>query len=200
MKEQILRKTAELFLSLGVKSVTMDDIASSLGISKKTLYTHFPRKAELVKATAFHVFDQISAGVSEIKLQQQDPIDELYAIKDFVLAQLNNQKTSPQYQLKKYYPKISAMLRKKQLELMQDLIEKNLNRGIMAGLYRRELDIDFITRIYFIGIIGIKDRDLFFEDRYAIDELMEKHLEYHFRAIITPQGLKSLQKRLKATP
>lgn len=192
MKESILSKAAEKFLNLGVKSVTMDEIATELGISKKTIYAHFATKTKLVEATALFVFERISEGVKTIRDEKNDPIEEMYEIKKFACQHLKNEKSSPQFQLQKYYPRIYSTIKSKQQKLLEDQIQKNLNRGIQKGLYRPDLPVEFTSRIYFIGMLGIKDRDLFPESEFSTSELIEKHLEYHLRAIITEKGLKTL--------
>ena len=198
MKENILTKAAELFLTLGVKSVTMDEIAAALGISKKTIYTHFSTKTKLVEATALFVFENVSSGINRIREEENDPIDELYVIKNFACEHLKNEKSSPQHQLQKYYPRIFETIKTKQQGLLEDQIKANLKRGISEGIYRRDLPLDFTSRIYFVGMIGIKDRDLFPESDYSTAELIEKHLEYHLRAIVTEKGLDYLNSLLKS--
>ena len=78
MKEKIITKAAEMFLSLGFKSVTMDDISNEMGISKKTIYTHFNNKTQLVKESVLKVFEEISCGIDAIQDLEKDPIEELY--------------------------------------------------------------------------------------------------------------------------
>lgn len=182
-----------MFLTLGVKSVTMDEIAAELGISKKTIYTHFPTKTKLIDATANYLFETISAGIQNIKQENKDPIEELFAIKNFACVHLKDEKSSPQHQLQKYYPKIFFSIREKQRVVLEDLTRHNLQKGIEKGVYRNELPVEFISRIYFIGILGIKDDDHFPEPEFSTNELTEMHLEYHLRSIVTPKGLKKLE-------
>ncbi|WP_029038234.1 TetR/AcrR family transcriptional regulator [Salinimicrobium xinjiangense] len=198
MKEQVLSKAAELFLTFGVKSVTMDEIAGEMGISKKTIYAHFPTKTKLIEATAFYVFEQISTGIQSIRNENNDPIEELFQIKDFACQHLKDEKSSPQYQLQKYYPKIYSTVREKQKNILEGLTKENLENGIREGVYRSDLPVEFISRIYFIGIVGIKDREFFAEGEFSMNELTEMHLEYHLRAIVTPRGLKKLETLLKS--
>jgi AcrR family transcriptional regulator len=66
MKDQILTKATDLFLTLGFKSVTMDDIASEMGISKKTIYLHYSNKDQLVEDSTMHLFETISGGIDQI--------------------------------------------------------------------------------------------------------------------------------------
>lgn len=197
MKEKILHKAGELFLTLGFKSVTMDDIANEMGISKKTIYTHYKNKTQLVKATTLHLFEIISTGIDCICALHKNPIEELYEIKKLVMLHLKNEKSSPQYQLQKYYPEIYNSLKIKKFEIMQDCVVENLNKGISEGLYRKNLNVDFAFRIYFLGINGIKDETLFPFENFPKIKLMENYLEYHLRGIVTKEGLKTLHKIIK---
>jgi len=197
MKEKILKKAIDLFLNFGFKSVTMDDIARDLAISKKTIYSHFSTKLKLVKASTFYVFEQINAGICSICTIDQNPIEEIYLIKSLVMEQLKGEKSSPQYQLQKYYPKIFEALKQKQFESVNECITKNLKNGIEQGFYRKEIDINLITRLYFNGIIGIKNVELFPTETFSNTYLMNNYLEYHIRAIATEKGLKTLKKLSK---
>lgn len=199
VKEKLLAKSAEMFLNLGVKSVTMDEIAAEMGISKKTIYAHFPTKTKLIEATALYVFENISCGIDKIREENKDPLEELYIIKNFALDNLKDEKSSPQYQLQKYYPKIFTTIKTRQQKMMRELILENLQKGIDQGLYRADLPLDFTTRIYFVGMLGIKDRDFFPEKDYTTSELVEKHLEYHLRAIVTEKGMRKLNELLNST-
>ncbi|MBZ0327814.1 MAG: TetR/AcrR family transcriptional regulator [Altibacter sp.] len=197
MKQKIIQTAAELFLNLGFKSVTMDDIASHMGISKKTIYSHFNNKTELVHKATLCVFHEVICGIDHIRNLEKDPIEELYEIKKFAMMQLKNEKSSPQYQLQKYYPEIYNTLKEKQFEKMHECTVVNLKRGIALGLYRESLDVEFVSRIYFIGVSGLKEDALFPVQKFPKAELMEHYLEYHLRGIVTAEGLKTLNKFIK---
>ena len=193
MREKILETAAELFLTFGFKSVTMDDIAEKIGISKKTIYAHFSTKTKLVQATTEYLFAKINKGIDEIIAKRENPITENYAIKRFVMHNLKGEKTSPHYQLQKYYPKILENLKEQQYCLLENCVVSNLQRGIEEGYYRNEVPVDFISRLHFLGMMGIKDKNLFSAEEYTEEYLMENFLEYHLRAICTPKGIKKLE-------
>jgi AcrR family transcriptional regulator len=197
MKNKILEKSKELFLNLGFKSVTMDEIATSLGVSKKTIYKYFKNKTELVDAVTHFMFDTICSGIDDICELEMNPIDELFSIKKLVMENLKDEKSSPQYQLQKYYPKIYSSLKQKQFLVMQNFVIKNLKKGIEIGLYRTDIDLQFISRIYFNGMVGIKDKDLFPLNDYSMKTLMNYYLEYHLRGICSEKGKQQLEKQLK---
>ncbi|HSM63582.1 MAG TPA: TetR/AcrR family transcriptional regulator [Gillisia sp.] len=200
MQDKILHKAVDLFLNFGFKSVTMDDIATEMGISKKTIYAHFSTKTKLVEAASLHIFDVISTGISCISAKKLNVIEETFEIKNFAMKHLNNERSSPQYQLNKYYPKIASILKNKQFEIMQSCVVDNINRGIETEIYRKNLPVSFISRIYFIGITGIKDNDLFPTEEFTTQGLMENYLEYHLRAIVTKKGLKTLNQFINNIP
>lgn len=197
MKDKILYTAGEMFLNLGFKSVTMDDIAKEIGVSKKTIYSHFKNKTELVEEVTASLFCTICNGIDLIHEQQKNPIIELFEIKKFVMLHLKDEKSSPQYQLQKYYPKIFAELKEKQFGFMQECIQENLHRGLKKGLFRETIDVGFISRIYFNGMMAIKDPSLFPLQKFSMNELMDFYLEYHLRGICTVKGIEVLENELK---
>lgn len=192
MRELILNRSAQMFLNLGFRSVTMDDIAAELGISKKTIYLHFKNKTDLVEAAVFHVFETICQKIEMVCNTEISPIRELYEIKKVVRDQLKHESSSPYNQLKKYYPQLFSQLIRKQYEVMIDSVTENIRRGIELGLFREDIDPFFISRIYFSGMNSIKDEELFPHDSHSIQYLTSLFLEYHLRAIVTPKGLEEL--------
>tara|TARA_B100000768_G_scaffold57416_1_gene55709 strand:+ start:171 stop:788 length:618 start_codon:yes stop_codon:yes gene_type:complete len=196
MKEKIIKKAEELFLTLGFKSITMDDIANTMGISKKTIYAHFTNKTELVEVVTFEALNQIHLGIDKIRETSTNPIEELYQTKMFVMTYLKNEKVSPQFQLKKYYPKIYNLLTIKQFEKMNSCVMESLKKGVDTGLFRVEINLEFISRMYFSGMNGIRDITVFPETLFNKHYIFESYLEYHLRAIVTEEGLHLLNNYL----
>lgn len=192
MREKIISKSTELFLTLGFKSVTMDDIANEMGISKKTIYVHFENKTKLIEATTLEMFDLIACGIEGIQGLEKDPISEIYEIKKLVMEHLKDEKSSPYHQLQKYYPKIFNSVRTKQYNLMENCVASNLSRGIALGLFRESIEIDFISKIYFSCMMALKDKGLFPLHNISMHTLMNQFLEYHLRGISTPKGIEKL--------
>lgn len=195
MKEKIIQTTTELFLNLGFKSVTMDDIAEKMAISKKTIYTHFSNKTALVEATTLYIFDKISAIIQEIEDRSPNPIEETFEIKEVISHYLKGEKTSPEYQLKKYYPKIYAKLDVLKKGIINTCFKESMQRGIAEGYFRNDLNIDLISKFYYICITAIKNDDIFNDGDVNI--AMQNYLEYHIRAIATEKGLQTLNKLLQ---
>ena len=192
MKESIVNHAIPLFLQFGFKSVTVDDLALKMSISKKTIYTHFPTKEQLVETSVMKHFDLVIDKILSICQHSKDPIIELYQIKKEVSKYLSNEKNSPIYQLQKYYNTIYQKLKQKEFNALGSMFSASLNRGINIGLFRSGIDIDFVTRIFFNGIRGIQDIELFPIDQFKMEHLLINFSEYHLRAICTPEGIQKL--------
>ena len=197
LEKSIVNTSTELFLTLGFKSVTMDDIAEEMKISKKTIYTFFANKEALVQSVVFSMYNYITTNLAQIREKANNPISELYEVKMFIMHQLKGEKTSPQHQLRKYYPNIHNELQKKQFDFMTKSVKKSLTKGVEMKLFRPSIDIDFISRMYFNGMVGIKNVDMFPTDKYSPEQLMENYLDYHLRAIVTEEGMKLLSSYIK---
>lgn len=193
MKKKILETARTEFIQYGFKSVTMDDIAKLLSISKKTIYEHFANKTELVKACVEFVFDELSQDISQIQKLESNPIEGLFEIKKIAIKHMANKSRSPQFQLQKYYPEIYTKLKQKELKTMGKGFKKSLKRGIEMKLFRPAIDIEFITRLYFNGITGLRNPELFPATEYDSRELLENYLDYHLRAIATTKGIALLE-------
>jgi AcrR family transcriptional regulator len=196
MRQEIIDKASEMFLNLGFKSVTMDDLANEMGISKKTIYTHFANKTKLVEATTNHVFHLVCNGIDCIRDENNNPICELFQINTFIKTLLKNEKVGPQYQLQKYYPKIFKTLKSGQFEIMNECVVNNLQRGIAQGLYRENINPEMVARYYYLGATGIKDFDLFPPEKFNPQEVIDAYLEYHLRGIVTKKGELELIKHI----
>ncbi|NBC58718.1 MAG: TetR family transcriptional regulator [Bacteroidetes bacterium] len=194
MKMKIIKQASDLFLEYGFKSVTMDDLCERLGISKKTIYDHFDTKTQLVKETTDHIFQHISCTIDDICQQNLDPIAETLAIKNQVMKHLKNEKSSPQFQLQKYYPNISHSLKQKQWDKMYECYRDNLKRGIEQGFYRKGIDIECVFRFYYNGMNLVKDQKVFPHQAFSSAHVKDQYLEYHLRGIATAKGLERLEK------
>lgn len=197
MRNKIIYTATDLFLKLGVRSITMNDIANELGISKKTIYEHFDNKTELIKQCSFSFAKSITEDINAVCALNKNPIEEMFEIKKVVLAKLKRVQFSPQFQLQKYYPKISEAVQKSQFEQITFCTISNLERGMVDGVYRKNIDPDLIARFYFNGITGIRNKDIFPQQDFSASYISDEFLEYHLRGIATPEGLSLLNNFIK---
>ncbi|MFL9843162.1 TetR/AcrR family transcriptional regulator [Flavobacterium rhizosphaerae] len=197
MKEAILDKATEMYMKMGLKGVTLDDIAQEMGISKKTIYQHFSNKNSLVEAVCMEIVDTIKCNIDNINASIHDPMEELFEIRRYVKQTVEGKYQLIIYQLNRFFPEIAQKLRSNQFDKMYTSVKSNIERGMAMGLYRKELDKEFISRIYFIGVSSTKDNEIFHEELFNIGKTTNLFLEYHLRAICTPKGIALLERYLK---
>ena len=97
-------------------------------------------------------------------------------------------------QLQKFYPEIYENLKDRELDLVRDIFQKSLLNGIKLGYFRKEINTDFITRIYINGMRGVRDIKLFPLDEFKLEKVIEDFIEYHLRAISTKKGITLLNR------
>ncbi|MGO1730065.1 MAG: TetR/AcrR family transcriptional regulator [Flavobacteriaceae bacterium] len=198
MRNQIIRKATEMFLELGFKSVTMDDLAHELSVSKKTIYDLVGKKSTLVELVVQSVIAEIDVEMSDVSSQEFDAITEMFAFRDIVVKRLRNQKASPQFQLKKYYPKIYDKYRGKQIDIMSQNIKKNILKGVQEAYCYDDLSINFVVNLYIVGLLDIKNEELLNVDQFTQKQLYHEFVLYHLRSVTTQKGQWKMNEILKA--
>jgi AcrR family transcriptional regulator len=197
MKDTILKKAGDIFLKLGFKSVTMDDIANELAISKKTIYKFFKNKEELVDNTVFFLHETMYEAVVSICDVGYNAIQENFEIRKMFKDLLKNSDDSPMFQLKKYYPKTFKKIMAKEYTMFKDCILQNIEKGIQEGLYRKDINVELTTKFYFSLAMSVHDSNLYTYNKNTLNKLETSVLEYHTRAIATLKGLSVLEEQLE---
>ena len=194
MKDKIIHKATELFLKLGFKSVTMDDIACEMCISKKTIYKFFGNKEELIEEGTTAIQCQMEQTIDAIVSKNHNAIVENFEIRKMFTEMFKSAGTSPLYQLKKHYPEIYTSIINRQIEECKRCFTKNIEKGIGEGLYRNDIKIPMVVKFYYELIFSINAQDI---SEVEISAIEYEALEYHIRAIATPAGITELENQLK---
>lgn len=193
MDDKIIAKATDMFLKLGFKSVTMDDIAAEMGISKKTIYKYFINKEVLIEKATEAMHKQLHLKIEAIMSQNHNPIRENFEIRKMFKGMFQSADTSPLYQLKKHYPEIHQKTTCRELEDCFLFLRQNIDRGIYLGLYRKNLDIEKAIKFYYMLIFQINEET---QSEKEAQELELAVLEYHTRAIATDKGIRELELNL----
>lgn len=195
-KNIILEKSGEIFLKYGFKSVTMDDVAHQLAISKKTIYKYFKTKEKLVDNVITQMHAKMYNQVIEICKMNYNAIQENFEIKKMFKDLMNISGESPMFQLQKYYPEIYDKLITNEFSMFKECISANIQNGIKEGLYRKDLDVELMTKFYFSLIMSVHDSNLYVNTKQPLNKLEYEVLIYHTRAIATPEGIKILEEQV----
>jgi len=127
-----------MFLKLGFKSVTMDDIACEMCISKKTIYKYFSNKEMLIEEGTEVVHQKIHTLMNEVIAQNHNAIAENFLMREMFKEMFQSFDHSPAYQLKKHYPEIYQKMMANEIEDCSNVFRQNIEKGIAQGLYRAE--------------------------------------------------------------
>lgn len=196
MKEKIIQKATDMFLKLGFKSITMDDIAGEMCISKKTIYKYFINKEVLIAESTATMHKALHGIIETIIAREYDPIKENFEIRKLFKETFQNADTSPLYQLKKHYPELYESVMDNEQDDCYRFLKHNIERGIAQGLYRTDTDIQTVTRFYYILIFHINET---VASEAEAQRLELSALEYHTRAIATEKGVQLLENHLSNT-
>lgn len=196
MKEKIIKKATDMFLKLGFKSVTMDDIACEMCISKKTIYKYFHNKEVLIEEATEIAHQNIHKIIDEIVSKNYNAIEENFEIRKMFKEMFQSLDNSPAFQLKKHYPEVYSKIMENEINDCNTMFTQNIIKGKEQGLYRDDLDIETYVRFYYTLIFSINETI----PSGSEAQTLERHaLEYHTRAMATPNGIIELQKQLLHT-
>ena len=195
MKETILQCAEKLFLTDGFKKVTMDIIAKTLRISKKTIYIHFRNKESLVNDVVTFSLDKVQSKIRELQSSGLHPIDEIFEIKKLVSEHLLEERSSPLQQLKTFYGNIYKLFYIKAFDIVEESIKKNFEKGTEQGVYTNQLSLDLLVRFYFMSTMGIKDTFIFPKEKYSSQYLDAAVLWYHLANVVTAEGKTYLEEK-----
>ena len=192
-KADILNKICTLYKNYGIKSITMDDAARHLGVSKKTLYQLFSDKTELVKEA---VITEVNTRQVKLAILNNDDNNAIQDLLNYFEAQLNmilDYKPNFIYDLKKYYPDIYSDYVKIKRNRILESTKFNLEKGKKEGLYREDLDVDIIARLLLMRIEGMIHSGIFSPQELLSPKVFKELFYYHIYGIVSEKGRKYFQ-------
>ena len=193
----ILTKTRELTFRLGVKGVTFEKICKELNISEKVLFSYIKDDKDLVEK----VLDLERKGFKEIfdnyDFEGKNAIDILLTVSKEIGEKFRYITPAMTYELKQFYPEIYQKHFDDRIEFIFGKIQINIQKGINQGIYREDLSIELIARLYISRLIDIHNTDIFPPERFSFEMLFEVMFENFVRSIAKPEGIKYFEKRKK---
>lgn len=193
LEQKIVANAKELFLKIGIRSVTKEVVAKSLGISKKTIYSVFVNKAALVHNCVSYDINIRKAEINRIFNANHNAIEEMIYMSINVSQLLKNIAVSVVYDLQKFFPETWQLLQDYKLQFIKEHIVMNLHKGIASGLYRENLDVEMISRLYIANADNIFNTQVFPVDDYDPVNTYTALIKYHLYAIATENGKEILE-------
>lgn len=184
-------------MKYGIKSITMDDVARELGISKKTLYQYVTDKTDLVKKVVELEIEDKAEGFSKMNCPGLNAIEEIFEVHKMVRQMLKDYNPSTEYDLRKYYPDLYNQVVKVRRERIYNNTVANLEKGKAEGLYRQELNNEIIAKLQLSRIETAFDDKVFTQEELLSPKLFLEMFVYHIRGIANEKGLQVLEKKMK---
>jgi AcrR family transcriptional regulator len=189
-QEKILKSSLALFFKYGIKHVTMDDIAKELGMSKKTIYQFYKEKDDLVNQLCDLELKEQECQFDDLNRNAKDPIHEIILISDKMRKMMQNINPIFFMDLQKFYPSGFKMFQKFKEDCAYRNILANIKKGIEQGIYRYDLDPDFVSRLRLAQIDMMMFGNYFSYEKLGFAKANQLVLEIFIYGICTVKGHK----------
>ena len=193
-KERIALKSEELFMQYGIRSVSMDDIANNLGMSKKTLYQYFADKDELVEAVVERHINMVEGDCINCQRQATDAIHEIFLTMKHIMEEFKNMNPMLLYDLEKFHFKAYQRFKDYKDKFLLEVIQKNIEWGIKDGLYRPDLNIDVLSKYRIESIMIPFNVAVFPPGKYNLAMTSEIMIDNFTYGLASIKGHKLIQK------
>ena len=194
MENRILLKSRELMTKHGVKHVTMDDLASQLGISKKTIYQFYKDKDAVVMAVVNLELEEQSLKCQETQNMAENAVHEMYMMLQDIQLMFKNMNPMTMNELAKYYPEAFARIQNHKDEFMHKIIKTNLEKGIEQGVYRKEVDPEILS-IYRLETSFVPfNTELYPFSKFDIGKVTLQIIENFIYGVMSIKGIELMEK------
>jgi AcrR family transcriptional regulator len=188
MVERILLKARDLMLQSGLRQVTMDDLAHQLGISKKTIYQYYKDKDDLVKAVVNLELKEHEMTCKDCKSKAENAIHEMFLLMENMKAMTQTMNPNSMMELEKHFSNAFDMIKTHKDDFLFSLIKQNLMKGIEKGCYRKDLDIDIISKFRLETVFIPFNLHLFPLNKFNSIEVHTQLMEHFVYGLMTVKG------------
>lgn len=195
---ELLEGCEQVFRRIGVRAVSMDDLARELGVSKKTLYKYCKDKADLVLQVFDRMCNRQDARICALSEGGENAIDGVISTMEYMQTELRNMHPSMLFDLQKYYPSAMQRLEEHKQENMEGYLLRNIERGQREGFYRKNFDAKLIARLHMAMVQTMTNVATIEEFGRPLSELQQELHAYHLRGIATEQGMAYYHNRNRA--
>ena len=181
-------------MQFGIRSVSMDDIVNTLGMSKKTLYQYFADKDELVEAVVNGHIDVVEGDCMNCRKDAKDAIHEIFLTMEHIMQEFNNMNPMLLYDLEKFHFKAYQRFKNYKDKFLLQIIRSNIEWGIKEELYRPELNVDVLSKYRIESIMIPFNVAVFPPGKYNLAKTSQIMIENFTYGLATIKGHKLIQK------
>lgn len=190
IKEKISRGAEELFMRYGIRSMTMDEIARHLGISKKTIYQYFSDKDEIVLSVTQRHLETNQKQFDLIAEESKNSVEELVKLSFCLKENLKGMNPSVMFDLQKYHQKAWSAWMEYKRKVIKESVMRNIRKGMEDGYFRPEINPEILAVLRLEEIQMAFDDQLFPRDRFSITQVQLHILEHFINGLLTDKGRK----------
>jgi AcrR family transcriptional regulator len=194
VKDRIKQKADELFRRYGIRSITMDEIANQLGMSKKTIYQSFADKDELVDEVISDLLLYNKERCNSDRSKAANAIDEVFLAMEMMDEMFENMNPTILYDLERNHPQTFKKFQQYKHSFLFMVIKENIERGKKEDLYRADINTDIVAKIRIETLMLPFNPEVFPKSKFNLVDLEQQMIEYFLFGIASPKGYKLIVK------
>jgi TetR/AcrR family transcriptional regulator, cholesterol catabolism regulator len=195
--KQILSSIRVMALTEGIESISFKTICDKLNICEESLYNLVKDENDLVSKVLEFERSSFSEIFDQYDFEGMNAIDILMIVSKEIAGKYYDVTPTISVLLKEKYPDIYQEHFQKRMDFIFMKIQINLRKGISQGMYRDDLSIELISRLYMSRLVDVHNEEIFPSDKFSFSTLFEVLFENFVRSIATPDGLKYFVKKKK---
>ena len=195
----ILRESSHLFIKYGLRSLSMEDLCREMGISKKTLYQYVENKTDLISKTLDFIIQDAVMALRDANDAGYNAIDQLLKVSRKVCSDMHHFNPSITFDMQKYYPEVYRKFNQTKKEFIFQKIVTNMQQGIEEGLYRDDLPVELVARLYVQKLEYINDPEFLNSEDFSFSKMFQVMFDNHIRGISNLTGLEYYEKQLASS-
>ncbi|MEO7307497.1 MAG: TetR/AcrR family transcriptional regulator [Ferruginibacter sp.] len=193
-KQRIQKAAHDLIMQYSIRSVSMDDIAANLGMSKKTIYQYFKDKDELVEAVVDEILETNQCQCNADRDIADNAVHEIFLVMDMMAEMFKSMNPSILYDMQKYHPSAFTKFKKHKNEFLYNVCTQNLQRGVKEELYRPEIAVDILCR-YRVETMFIPFHPEFQQSlKHSLAKIEEEIIIHFLFGLVSQKGYKLIIK------
>ncbi|HTB06391.1 MAG TPA: TetR/AcrR family transcriptional regulator [Bacteroidia bacterium] len=196
-EQQILKGAEELFFRYGLKGITMDDIAKHLGMSKRTIYEHFPTKDSIISALLKAHTDKNSAQIKNFHETAKDAVEEIFMTMQELQSMFSVMNPRLLFELKKFHPKVWSEFEDFKRNVILQSVVDNIKTGIKQGIYRDDLDLEILSRLRIEEVEMAWNPELFPPSTFDLGRTHIALIDHFLHGLVNINGFRLIEKYKK---
>ncbi|MCC5931587.1 MAG: TetR/AcrR family transcriptional regulator [Cyclobacteriaceae bacterium] len=197
MRDKILAQAIELYTKHGIKSISLDDIARSLSISKKTIYQYFKDKDELIIMITSHYLDRLKSEIDSVDADANNALDRIEALTDCMRRHHEEVNDTFIFDLRKYHPVAWHLFESFKKEVLIEMLKSTLEQGKRQGFFREEIDSGILAALRLEQIQLAFDSDIFRNSDYKPSDIQCQFYNHFVHGLLTEKGREVLIHKTK---